>query len=153
MFYSVVGFPLLIAPTSVHANPVTWTVGGSVSGEFTYDADINDYTAIDLHYQSQVYNDLIFGDGDANGFFSLSPGLWLLEMAFSAPLTNADGLIGCRYSRELLPSGGEVACLAVDNVNIFVFTESAQGIPEPPAFALLGVALAGLGFSRRCKLH
>lgn len=115
------GAVMAMAAGAAWAVPVTYTVtgttfvgGGSLSGSFTYDADINAYSAINLTttaggvYPGQTYIG-INGAGPFSTTTNLNvvtasgngPGQPVLNLVWSAPLTNAGGTIAIQnFSAE-----------------------------------------------------
>ncbi|MGD1878709.1 MAG: PEP-CTERM sorting domain-containing protein [Kiloniellaceae bacterium] len=165
---------LFAAPAS--AIPVTWYLydanfssGGSASGSFVYDADVNQYSGIDLptttdgtragsHFTSVNAT----SSGNASTMITLNgpltTGTWELALGFAAPLTNAGGMIDV----VPYPSGFTVEgicnndlCTGIDapfrflQAGAFVSTTQQILVSEPGALGLFALGLAGLAYLRR----
>jgi hypothetical protein len=157
---SIVAF---FAAAAVNATPVEWTIdslvfddGGTGSGTFTYDADTNAYSNIDIvttagtastgaPYMSVI--DFAPNDSDflAVMVFPLA-GTHSLELSFATSLTNAGGIIAIDGWGESI-CGQECMFPVTRLRNITAGQISA--VPVPAAAWLFGSALAGLGWMRR----
>jgi hypothetical protein len=167
---------LCISITS-YAAPVTWTIhdatfndGGTMTGQFDYDANTNTYSNISI--QTSTF-EMPYGDGyeepitaylnpsysDENINNSIFPNQHYLQLvanvgatydtqfdfSFSTGLTNAGGTISLNSGTELF-SGGCSQC-SVDQRSLIGGYVAA--VPIPAAVWLFGSALAGLGWMRR----
>lgn len=166
----------LTAPAN--AAPVTWTLvnavfedGGTASGTFTYDADTNTYSAINIittagSIQSGAEHDIVAPMfAHASTRFGAVPvpspgltGLTILAITWASPLTNAGGLVSILTSDH---ASGEGLCL---NFNCSVFYSYLGGsrqlisgyvttgeVPLPAALPMFLAGLAGVGALRLKK--
>jgi hypothetical protein len=153
----------LLVSLTANAAPVTWTVnslmfddGGTGSGTFSYDADTNTYSNIDILTTAGTastgapYMSVIdFAPNDADYLTVMVvplAGTHSLELSFAASLTNAGGIIAIEGVGESL-CGQECMYPAVRLRDITSGQISA--VPVPAAVWLFGSALAGLGWLRR----
>lgn len=169
---------LLLAVPGAHAVPIQWTLnnvvfddGGTGSGSFTYDADLNAFSAVSINTtaggafggwaytgqaidQPQHASQLVATTGNSLTL----PGSVHFALRFDAPLTNLGG------TRNLLagsftfppPQGSfEVVCAvagacAAPPARLLVSgTLSAPVVPVPAAAPLLASALSLLAWLRR----
>jgi len=166
---TILASSLLIFSFSVYAIPVTWTLndaafddGGIASGSFTYDADANIYSDINISvtagsnidFGSAVYDEIYSTVAGINPDELLMaqnptviPGDSLLKLFFSADLTNSGGTVAI----EAFPSGGS----REDTADLsgfprrYLVSGSVSAVPIPAAVWLFGSALVGLGWMRR----
>jgi len=168
----LLGFILPFVWGSAFSVPVTWTLqdaifddGGSATGSFVYDADLEVFADIEItttagsvfdgqHYQHATFflTDVSLGVTTADQ--ADLTGLPALAMFFTGggfiPMTNAGGTL-------LLDSaGGEgycgvPSCAGADlDLDLREFVSgSITAVPIPAAVWLFGSALAGLGWMRR----
>jgi len=165
----------LSAPAS--AAPVTWTLvdavfadGGSASGTFTYDADTNTYSAINIvttagSIQSgDDYNILAPMFVHSATRFGAVPvpspgltGLTIFSVTWASALTNAGGVV------SILLGGGSSEGVCV-NFNCSIFNSVGGGarafvsgyvttseVPLPAALPMFLAGLAGVGAMRLKK--
>ena len=165
---------MFAAPAS--AIPVTWYLydanfssAGSASGSFDYDADLNQYSSIDItttpggslpgaHYT--IVNPTSPGNASIMIVLDGPPSLDTYEFAlgFAVPLTNLGGTVAV----VPYPSGFTVegicttaVCGGIDapfrflTSAAYVTTTRISEVPEPAALGLFGFGLAGLAYLRR----
>jgi hypothetical protein len=156
----------LSASLAANAVPVTWTVdsllfddGGTGSGTFSYDADTNTYSNIDIvttvganftgaHYMSLINNAV----NNANSLIIMVyplEGLSGLELSFAASLTNYGGSITITGGRESIC--GQECMYPVSDLR-YISSGQASAVPVPAAVWLFGSALAGLGWLKRKQI-
>jgi hypothetical protein len=151
------------AAAAVNATPVEWSIdalvfddGGTGSGTFTYDADTNTYSNIDILTTAGTESDgapymsvIDFAPNDSD-FLAVMvyplEGSHSLELSFATSLTNGGGIITIDGLGESL-CGQECMYPALRLRDISSGQISA--VPVPAAAWLLGSALAGLGWMRR----
>jgi hypothetical protein len=148
------------ASVVANAMPVEWTIdslvfddGGKGSGTFTYDADTNSYSAIEMivttagtDFAGASYTWVV---GNSTGLLArVAPleGLPALELTFAASLTDAGGVIA-------IVGAGEFRCGPECSYPVSTLRGISSGqisaVPIPAAVWLFGSALAGLGWLRR----
>ena len=140
--------------------------GGSATGSFVYDADLNSYANISITTTAGsattggTVNLLL--DGDANGA-ALVPllgdltGATLLQLLFQTPLTNAGGVVDLvdPFFAPNSSSEGHCSNAACSSALFSRFMASGDvvgsPVPVPATGGLLAAALAGLAvrFRRR----
>jgi hypothetical protein len=149
--------------------PLTWVVnnalfddGSSLTGSFSYDADTNTYTDIDL------VTDLVDWGTDGELGASTSTELNLSQIITPYPSCEYRDVIEYPYCMDLglhfvdpLTSGGGTVNLVPyssnewgndflnNTVGLSLVSGSVSVIPIPAAVWLFGSALAGLGWMRR----
>ena len=116
-------------PTATRPGP---TFGSSAAN--TIDPALSTLNVLDGFYPAVFNTDNVFG------WLTLGDG-GLLQVGFGSPvtITGSEAL----FLGEVGQSAGELANASA--------TASERTIPEPATFALFGIGLAGLGFSRRRK--
>ena len=168
----------LSAPAS--AAPVTWDLvdvafedGGTASGTFTYDADTNLYSAINIvttagSIQGGAEYDLLpsLFAFSATRFGAVpvpSPGLsglTIFSITLASALTNAGGSVAIltgKDSAEGLCTNFNCSIFngfgggARNFVSGYVSTEAASEVPLPAALPMFLAGLAGVGALRRKK--
>jgi hypothetical protein len=158
----------------VHAAPVTWVIsdavfsdGGTLTGQFDYDADINTYTNIYIQSSAKT---LPTGDGVNTGTTSIS-GIYTAIDQFGNPV-NASALsleqlyfpeytleFALFFETALTGAGGNALlsgteaffgnCPSCDpGVTRSLIAGQVSAVPVPAAVWLFGSALAGLGWLR-----
>jgi hypothetical protein len=112
---------LVLVTASAQAAPVLWTLtdvefydGGTATGSFIYDADLNVFSAINVttsggSIAGAVYADLL--DGSANNAAVMPnaalvdlTGEPLFQFVFQTPLTNAGGFVDLTFINPALSS-------------------------------------------------
>ena len=150
---------LMLSPLVANAIPITWTISNSTNGNhnggmFDYDADTGIYAPVDI--SGCCIDDYDLNNGAtvdlANSNASqlsldgyIYPDSLLLE--FAAPLTNAGGVLSVNWFEKL-------NYLDVSNTDYNysgTMTITSASVPEPTTLALLGLGIAGIGFSRKRK--
>jgi hypothetical protein len=167
---------LAITPVAV-AMPVAWTLnnvnfadGGTATGSFSYDADLNAYSAVSITTtpgsafsgwtyggqaidQPQTASQLIATTSNA----LTQPNSVLFALRFDAPLANAGGVRNLLAGAQLIPPQGSYevvcavagACAAPAARLLLSGNITAQVIPVPAAMWLFGSALGVMGWMRR----
>ncbi len=171
---------ILAAPA--HSTPVTWTLqnivfgdGGTASGSFTYDADTNTYSAVDITttagsilggatYVAQSpgqaassraqYPDFVTStSGDLTNTFGLN-------LSFQQALTDAGGTVALVANYSLEAWCGNATCSSIDYFYSGTSTthgrQPTQGavvaaVPEPAPVTVYVAGLLTLGLVRRVK--
>lgn len=161
-----------------HAIPIKWTLdgmlfqGGTVTGSFIYDADLDVFSSSSLISSvgspsgGLVFTDYV-GDSFAGMNFQQAGVLGLPTIGLSlrdimkADLTNAGGILGintgssqsfAEYNCSSFPCNGNgtnVSNWKSSYVN--TLTGVAVSVPEPETLALFGLGLIGLAFTKRKK--
>jgi hypothetical protein len=153
--------------TDAQALSVLWTLqdvqfedGGSATGSFVYDADINTYANISVTTTTGSATTggtvSLLLDGDANGAAVVPlqgdlTGATLLQLLFQAPLTNAGGVVALvdPFFAPNSSSEGRCSNASCSSASFARFMASGDvvgaPVPVPATGALLAAALAALG--------
>ena len=158
-------FIVLIYSGSIQAAPVTWTVdsllfddGGTGSGTFSYDADTNTYSNINISTTAGS----AFGGANYTSVVSFAPISANYLTVMVAPLEGLPGLELFFFTTGLTNNGGtfQIAipsrealcgqeCMFPASTLRYVASGQISAVPVPAAVWLFGSALAGLGWQRR----
>jgi hypothetical protein len=141
-FFAALLIVMAGAPFAAHAAPVTWYLvdvtfedGATAFGSFTYDASLNQYSAISMATNA--------GPGTPTRFyFNLIPWPWTSHESqahftqWSPPRANFDPAMRFRFASPLTDAGGTIDLL-LSPVNQFPFN-SVEGVyllptPERPS--------------------
>lgn len=154
------------------ANQITWTLegvtftdGGTASGSFVFDANLDAYSSINIvTTNGSVFtgSDYTFPD-PANAPFTGPSELFMvtsnaanltgtpfLDFIWTSNLTNAGGTDGFSTSGE--SSCTSPTCSSIDQTNVRLINGgsiTSATVPEPASFLLLGSALAAVGLRHR----
>jgi len=162
---------LLLAAPGANALTIQWTLnnvvfndGGTASGSFTYDADLNAFSAININTTAGSAFGGAAYSGQANDApqtasqLVLQTGSVYFALRFDAPLTNSGGtrnLLAGSYTFPPPQGSYEVVCVVTPGCGaaparlLVSGTLSAQVVPVPAAAPLLGSALGLLIWLRR----
>lgn len=158
-------FLTMVCLVPAWAVPITWTLngvtsndGGIASGSFTYDADTNQFSAINIVTTTgaSVTGATFFFVGNASGpfidlYLTIAPsnnltGTPVLNIAFTPGLTNAGGTVALSGTQATCSSatcsGGISAPIRVTTAGEVVST-STGAIVSTPAISLFGLMLLG----------
>jgi hypothetical protein len=151
------------ASATVCAAPLEWAIdslafndGGTASGTFTYNADTNTYSNIDIvttvgsAFEGAAYNAVNTSAPNSSDFlgamiFPLG-GLPTLQLSFAASLTNDGGNVAIDGYAESMC--GDACEFAISDYR-YISAGQISAVPVPAAVWLFGSALAGLGWIRR----
>ena len=150
--------------TSLTAAPILWNLtgtfddGGSASGSFVYDANLNAYSAVNIittlgSIRTGATHNFVSGGIAPSSIqvlfaanspqFTGSPNLFVL---FNSPLTNGGGVIGI-FAQEA--SCSDPTCAAPTAPGRTRTIGSVSTVPEPGTLTLLSLGGAALGLIRR----
>jgi hypothetical protein len=176
--FSALVLGLLFMQSAV-ATPVTWTLNGvtfsddtTASGSFTYDADLNIYTNVEITttfndwpdgavpytFEYEVHDSGVISDTQlyVQDLYTLQtdPVLitksYALLIDFDQPLTNGGGEVALVGAIKDFQEYAEFSMTGGDQAAIVAGTVTA--VPVPAAIWLFGSALAGLGWMRRKQI-
>ena len=167
---------LAVVTESASATLVTWTFdnavfddGGTITGSFGYDADVNDYSNFSMAttagsiFGGTTYNADTVIDGSASVLFfpdSLAAdltGASALSLFFTGGLSNLGGTVNLLVVAGVNAGSREGLCQTSDCGSVAGFRGLVSGsvigtlvaIPEPGTLGLLGAGLIGLLLRRR----
>ena len=156
----LIGTLLFAISAAALAAPVEWTLqdvqfedGGTAYGSFTFDADLDQFTNVNIATTSgTMFSGLEYDD--CHWFFGCNESAIIVGIesddnqwfgfALDSPLTNAGG------TRQLVIAPCQASCEFVDTgVVRNVVSGSVSAVPIPAAVWLFGSALTGLGWMKR----
>lgn len=160
-------FALTLAPFSATATPLLWTLngtftdGGTASGSFTYDADTNVFSNINIlasggssglpasafqYISSSGSTFLVLFDSNAP---DLTGAHWLM-LGFNSPLTNNGGVVDVGNGSELTCNNATCSNLTLPTRG---FTASGNTVtaptPEPTTLTLIPLGVFALLLRKR----
>ena len=158
-------FALGTLATSLTAAPILWNLtgtfddGGSASGSFVYDANLNAYSAVNIittlgSIRTGATHNFVSGGIAPSSiqvlFAANSPqftGSAAFAVFFGSPLTNGGGVIAITGQEA---SCSDPTCVAPSGpARILTIGSVSSTVPEPGTLTLLSLGGAALGLFRR----
>ena len=174
--------PLMLVPATASANTIAWQlnitqVAGfpcsscttSLSGSYTYDADANAFSSVDVTFtatgpgiaSAPHFTTVLFPDARLINFVTGSgpdfTGATFLDVTLASKMTDAGGTIFFVPGLNFLGTCADAACImgagAPIDLIIVGSVNTPAAVPEASTWAMLLLGFAGLGFAFRRSRH
>jgi hypothetical protein len=158
---TVVGVGMAAAPAEAAAlkwtlQGVTFNDGGTATGSFSFDADTNTLSEVDISTflsNGDLLANYVSGAGNANGFLSAIttpfPTFKALFVSFSSPLTNLGGEVALQQApAEIAFANNSLLFRSISSGSI---SANAGATPIPTPALLPGLVGLGVSVARKRK--